>query len=238
MRTVDGIAQKHEVSVANVACRFILDEPAVGGIIIGARLGESEHIQDNLRLFQFSFDEEDRDKIKKSLIKLKAIPGDCGDEYRKPPFLTASGDLSHHLDSIPPPYTAQTGEDGKMRVLSGTPWEEIAGYCRALRQGDRITISGTTATHGDNLIGGSDPAAQLHFVIDKINGALQSLGAGLKDIVRTRIFIQNINDWEPLSRVHGERFKEIMPANTMVQAQLIGEEYLVEMEADAVVSSG
>jgi len=238
LRTVDGIAQKYEVSVANVACRFILDEPAVGGIIIGARLGESEHLQDNLRLFQFSIDEEDHDEINKSLAKLKSIPGDCGDEYRKPPFLTASGDLSHHIDSIPPPYTAQTGEDDKIRVLSGTPWEEIAGYCRAVRQGDRIYISGTTATHGDKLIGGSDPAAQLHFVIDKIKGALQSLGASLKDIVRTRIFIKNMNDWEPLARVHGERFKEIMPANTMVQARLIGEEYLVEMEADAVVSSG
>ena len=238
LRTAEVIARKHEVSLANVACRFIRDEPAVGGIIIGARLGEIEHLQDNLRLFQFSLDEEDHNLIKKSLAKLKSIPGDCGDEYRNPPFLTASGDLSHHLDFMPPPYTSQTGEDGKIRVFSGTPWEDNAGYCRAVCQGDHIYISGTTAAHGDKLIGGSDPAAQLHFVIDKIRGALQSLNADLKDIVRTRIFIQNMNDWEALARVHGERFSDFPPANTMVQARLIGEEYLVEMEAEAVVSGG
>lgn len=169
--------------MVNVACRCILEQPAVGGIIIGARLGKSEHIRDNLRLFQFSLDERSRSEIQTALKKLQPIPGDCGDEYRKPPFLTASGDLSHHLESMPPPYATKTGSDGRSRVLSGTRWEDIAGYSRAVRHGERIWVSGTTATHRDRLIGGADPAAQMHFVIDKIEGALQSLGGRLDDVV-------------------------------------------------------
>jgi aryl-alcohol dehydrogenase-like predicted oxidoreductase len=94
---IDRVAKRHSVSVANVACRYILEQPMVGGIIIGARLGESEHIQDNLRLFQFSLDDRSLSEIGGALAKLQPIPGDCGDEYRKPPFLTASGDLSHHI---------------------------------------------------------------------------------------------------------------------------------------------
>ena len=235
LNTMGEVARKHGVSIANLACRHILEQPSVGGIIIGARLGESEHIQDNLRLFQFSLDEASRAMILSAMAKLLPIPGDCGDEYRKPPFLTASGDLSHHLDSVPPPYVAQVGSDGRSRVLTGTRWEKIAGFCRAVRVGDRIWISGTTATHGDRPIGGDDPAAQLHFVIDKIEGALQSLGGRLQDIVRTRLYVRNVKDWEAVARAHGERFSEIQPANTLVQAELVGDEYLVEMEAEAVV---
>ena len=77
---------------------------------------------------------------------------------------------------MPAPYEAEPGADGKTRVSSGTVWEDLAGYSRAVRQGNRISVSGTTATHGDRIIGGSDPVSQTHFVIDKINGALQSLG--------------------------------------------------------------
>ncbi|MBN2416588.1 aldo/keto reductase [bacterium] len=234
LRTLDSIARGHGVSMANVACRYILDEPAVGGIIIGARLGEGRHIENNLQLFQFSLAAGDRERLEASLDRLTPIPGDCGDEYRRPPFLTASGDLSHHLESIPKPYEPVTGADGGVRVFSGTPWEHIAGFCRARRYGDRIFISGTTATHFDTLIGGSDPAAQCHFIIDKIEGALQSLGACLADVVRTRVYIKRLEDWESVARAHGERFHGIEPANTMVQAGLIGEGYLVEMEAEAV----
>lgn len=183
LHTVERVARQQGVSMVNVACRCILEQPAVGGIIIGARLGKSEHIRDNLRLFQFSLDERSRSEIQTALKKLQPIPGDCGDEYRKPPFLTASGDLSHHLESMPPPYATKTGSDGRSRVLSGTRWEDIAGYSRAVRHGERIWVSGTTATHRDRLIGGADPAAQMHFVIDKIEGALQSLGGRLDDVV-------------------------------------------------------
>jgi aryl-alcohol dehydrogenase-like predicted oxidoreductase/enamine deaminase RidA (YjgF/YER057c/UK114 family) len=234
LRTVADAAQRHGVSMANVASRYILEQPAVGGVIIGARLGKSQHIEDNLRLFEFSLDRTSRSAIDAALARLQPIPGDCGDEYRKPPFLTASGDLSHHLESVPPPYAAQPGRDGRSIVLSGTPWEEMAGYCRAVRHGNRILVSGTTATHRDRTIGGRDATAQVHFVVDKIEGALQSLGSCLEDVVRTRVFVSDLGDWEAVSRAHGTRFRAILPANTLVQASLVGDEYLVEMEAEAV----
>ena len=122
-----------------------------------------------------------------------------------------------------------------MRVFTGTVWEPMAGYCRAVRTGNQVHVSGTTATHGARLIGGNDPAAQTHFIIDKIEGALQSAGASLEHVVRTRIFIKDTSIWEAVARAHGERFGHIMPANTMVKAEMIGEEYLVEIEADAVI---
>ncbi len=187
-------------------------------------------------MFEFSLDKTSGTEIDEALAKLQPIPGDCGDEYRKPPFLTASGDLSHHIESIPPPYKAQVGGDGRSKVLSGTVWEDVAGFSRAVRHGKRILVSGTTATQGDRAIGGSNPAAQTHFVIDKIEGALNSLGGQLKDVVRTRIYVQNVSDWEPVARVHGERFRDIQPANTLVQAGIIGDEYLIEMEVEAVVT--
>jgi len=236
LRTLDGVARRYGVSMANIASRYILEKPVVGGVIIGARLGKSEHIRDNLRLFQFSLDETSRSEIANALAKLRPIPGDSGDEYRKAPFLTASGDLSHHLESISPPYAAQAGPDGQNRVLSGTPWEEIGGFSRAVRHGERILVSGTTATHRDRAIGGTDAAAQLYFVIDKIEGAIQSLGGRLEDVIRTRVYVRNMQDWEAVARAHGTRFRDILPANTLVQAQLVGDEYLVEMEAEAVVT--
>ena len=235
LQIVHEIAQDHGVSMANVASRYILDQPAVGGIILGARLSQSEHIRENLRIFEFSLDEKSKQKIAETLAMLNTIPGNCGDEYRKPPFLTASGDLSHHLESFPAPYPIKTLADGRTLALSGTVWEDLAGFSRAVRKGKRILVSGTTATHKDRVIGGKDPAAQAHFVIDKIEGALQSLGGRLEDVVRTRIFISRMADWEPIARVHGERFGHIQPANTLVQAGLIGEAYLVEMEAEAIL---
>lgn len=229
-----AIARKHGVSMANVACRAILDEPAVAGIIVGARLGQSAHTDDNARVFSFALDDDDRRALAQAQATLAPIPGDCGDEYRKPPFLTASGDLSHHVEQFPPPFAVRTVQ-GRKLCESGTPWEPLAGYSRAVRSGNRIHVSGTTATHGDRLIGGGDPAAQAHFAIDKIEGALESLGARLQDVVRTRVFVRNAADWEPVARAHGRRFGDIRPANTLVEAKLVGEAYLVEIEADAEV---
>jgi enamine deaminase RidA (YjgF/YER057c/UK114 family) len=140
------------------------------------------------------------------------------------------------VESFPAPYPSISGSDGRTKALSGTIWEDLAGFSRAVRKGNRILVSGTTATHGPRAIGGKDPAAQAHFIIDKLEGAIQSLGGKLEDVVRTRIFIRNVNDWEPVARAHGERFKDIQPANTMVRAELIGDEYLVEMEAEAIVA--
>ena len=238
LRAVADVASKHQVSMANVACRSILDSPAVGGIILGARLGRSEHIDDNRRVFAFSLDDEDRERIRSAQNAMDPVPGDSGDEYRKPPFLTAAGDLSDHLDEMPPPYRASPAPGGGTRVLSGTVWEDLAGFSRAIRRGDRILVSGTTATHGQRRIGGDDPAAQLHFIVDKIEGAIQSLGGTLDDVVRTRIYLHRADDWEAVSRAHGRRFGHIQPANTLVQAGLIGDGYRVEMEAEAVVGTG
>ena len=187
LETLSSVAGKHGISIANVASRGILDTPGVGAVIIGARLGESEHVDDTLRLFEVRLDAADHADIDAALSRLRPLPGDCGDEYRKAPYLTASGDLSHHLDELPAPF-ATVFEDSHRKVVgSGTTWESVAGYGRAQRIGDRVLVSGTTAMHGERLIGGSDAAAQTHFVIDKIEGALRSLGAGLKDVVRTRI---------------------------------------------------
>ncbi|MFM8781757.1 MAG: Rid family hydrolase, partial [Gemmatimonadota bacterium] len=215
--------------------RYILDAPAVGGVIIGARLSERAHLEDNARLDALRLTAEDRAEVAAALATLAPVPGDCGDEYRKPPFLTASGDLSHHVANFPAPYGVETAPDGTRRAFSGTPWEASAGYARAVRTGDRILVSGTTATHGDRAMGGRDAYAQAHHVFDKIEGALQSLGGALTDVVRTRIFVSRIEDWEAVARAHGERFGAIRPANTLVRAELIGAPYLVEMEGEAVV---
>lgn len=235
LEVVHRIAARHRVSMANVATRFILDHPGVGAVIIGARLGQSSHLADNLRVFDLRFTDADRAEIRAVLGDLASIPGDSGDEYRKPPYLTASGDLSHHVSAFPSPYPVRPGTGDKTLAQSGTSWESLAGYSRAIRIGNRILVSGTTATHGDRLIGGDDPAAQTHAVIDKIEGAIQSLGGRLDQVVRTRIFVRDLADWEPVARAHGERFAGILPANTLVRAELIGPEYRVEIEAEAVV---
>ncbi len=237
LRRIDEVATKHGVPMAAVASRAVLDHEAVAAIIVGTRLSKSAHIEDTLAVFELTLDDEDRKALAKGRAYLKPLPGDCGDEYRKPPYLTASGDLSHHFDSPPPPYPVKPGPKGRTLVLSGTTWEPLAGFSRGHRLDDRIWISGTTATHGERAIGGNDARAQFHFIVDKIEGALRSLGATLDDVVLTRVYVRNVYDWEDVARAHGERFRHIMPANTLVQADLVGESYLVEVEAEAVASS-
>lgn len=235
LRTVKKIADKHNASIANIASRFILEGEAVAAVIVGARLGESEHIDDNRKMLDIQLDADDINDIKKAQLQLKDIPGDCGDEYRKPPFLTASGDLSDHLETIPKAFTPLKTGENKEQIFSGTEWEEYAGYCRAIKLGKNIHVSGTTATHGNLMIGGNDAAAQTHFIIDKIEGVITSFGGKLEDVVRTRIFVNELKDWEPIARAHGERFKGINPANTLVQAKLVGNGYMVEIEAEAIL---
>ena len=237
LRRIDEVATRHGVPMAAVASRSILDEEAVAAVVVGARLSKSQHIADTLRVFDLRLDDDDRKTIAKGRKYLRMLPGDCGDEYRRPPYLTASGDLSHHLEALTPPYPVRPGPKGRTLVLSGTTWEPLAGFSRAHRLDDRIWISGTTATHGEKAIGGDDVKAQFHFIVDKIEGALLSLGATLDDVVRTRVFVRHVHDWEDVARAHGERFRHVMPANTLVQAHLVGDEYLVEVEAEAVVSS-
>lgn len=237
LQIVKGIADKHQASIANIATRFVLENTMVAGVIVGARLGESEHIQDNKRMLDIALDPDDMATIKKAQGQLSPIPGDCGDEYRKPPFLTASGDLSDHLETIPKAFSPINAGKNREQIFSGTEWEKYAGYCRAVKIDDRIHVSGTTATLGSRMIGGKDPAAQTHFIIDKIEGVITSFGGTLADVVRTRIFVNRIDDWEPVARAHGERFKDINPANTLVEARLVGDGYLVEIEAEAVIRS-
>lgn len=237
LTALDEVSRELGTSIAAVASRYQLDQKAVGAAIVGARLGENAHYAETASLFDFTFSDSQRHRIEIALASLQPIPGDCGDEYRRPPYLTASGDLSHHLDGFPAPYkTVVEGE--KTRAESGTSWEALAGYSRAVRVKDRIMVSGTTATHGSISIGLGDPEAQAHFIIDKIQGSIESLGGKLEDVVRTRVYVADLKDWEPISRAHGRRFGEIRPANTMVEAKLIGEQYLVEIEAEAIIGSG
>jgi aryl-alcohol dehydrogenase-like predicted oxidoreductase/enamine deaminase RidA (YjgF/YER057c/UK114 family) len=235
LRALERSADRLGVSMANVAVRYVLEAPAVAGVIVGARLGRSRHIEDTARLFEFELDDESVSEIKDVLAGMDPIPGDCGDEYRRPPYLTAAGDLSDHFESMPPPYPVHAGPGDRTRALSGTVWEDLAGFSRAVRKGDRIFVSGTTATHGDRLVGGTSAASQACFCLDKLEGAIQSLGGRLEDVVRTRIYVADPDDAEAISRVHGSRLGHVQPANTLVRAGLIGDGYLVEMEAEAVV---
>ncbi len=123
-------------------------------------------------------------------------------------------------------------------VSSGTKWEKLAGYARAVRVGDRILVSGTTATDPDGNLVGADAAAQARYALDKIERAINQLGGRIQDVVRTRVYVRNIADWEAVARVHGERFGAILPVNTLVEAHLVGEQYLVEIEAEAIVGAG
>ena len=123
------------------------------------------------------------------------------------------------------------------KYSSGTKWERIAGYSRAVRIGNQIVVSGTTAWLGDGTVDGQgDPTAQTKRCIENIRAALKELGANLEDVVRTRIYVVDIKDWQSVSTVHGEYFGTIRPATTLVEvSRLVSPEMLVEIEADAVV---
>ncbi len=125
----------------------------------------------------------------------------------------------------------------RLSFSSGTPWEAMAGYSRAIRVGQHIYVSGTTASdeHGAVQSPG-DAAAQAAYILRKIEHALRQLGASLEDVVRTRVFVRNIADWEAVARTHGEFFATIRPANTLVRAEMIDDRMLVEIEAEAIVN--
>jgi len=123
----------------------------------------------------------------------------------------------------------------RKKYSSGMKWESVVGYSRAVRIGNRIYVTGTTATDkSGNIVGIGDAYAQTVQIIKNIERALQALGAGLEHIVRTRMFVTDISRWEEYGKAHGEFFREIMPATTMVEvSKLIDPEMLIEIEADA-----
>lgn len=127
----------------------------------------------------------------------------------------------------------------RQHFSSGTQWEPIVGYSRAVRAGSIIHVSGTTATDADgNLVGLGDPAAQTEQIILNIEKALKQLGADLSHVMRTRIYVRNIADWEAIGRVHGRYFAEVLPATSMVEvSRLVDPDMLVEIEAEAIVDT-
>lgn len=124
----------------------------------------------------------------------------------------------------------------RKQVFTGSPWEPLVGYCRAVRVGNRIEVAGTTAMKDGEVVGGKDPYEQTKFILQTIEKALHELGADLSHVVRTRMFVTDISRWEEIGKAHGEFFREIQPAATMVEVKaLIDPRLVVEIEAEAII---
>ncbi|RKQ42599.1 enamine deaminase RidA (YjgF/YER057c/UK114 family) [Roseivirga pacifica] len=128
--------------------------------------------------------------------------------------------------------------DQRTNYSTGSPWEDIVGYSRAVKVGNVIEVTGTVADDKGQLLGGNDPYLQTKFVLEKIKETLEKAGATLEHVVRTRIFVTNIEQWEAIGKAHQEYFGDIKPCTTMVEvSRLIDDKYLVEIEATAIIES-
>ena len=223
LRAARRVADRHGVSIANVAVRHVLEQPAVAGVIVGARPGERTHLEDNRRLFDFPLDDGSRQELAEAQAALDPIPGDCGDEYRRPPYLTASGDLHHHVTRFPAPYAARETERG----LELAP---DAGFPEAIRSGNSIRIAGVAPTHRGRLIGGGDIRAQALVVRDRMEGALQSLDAETADVVRLEVRAHE-KDWPAARAVLLERLPSAVA--TPRAADLPSAPYRLEINLEA-----
>lgn len=125
----------------------------------------------------------------------------------------------------------------RLSHFSGSKWEKIVGYARAQRVGPFIEVAGTTASDGQEIYGEKDAYAQTVFILNRIISAVEALGGSKADIIRTRMYVTNIDDWEKIGKAHGEFFSEVCPASTMVEvSRLIDPKLLVEIEATAILS--
>jgi aryl-alcohol dehydrogenase-like predicted oxidoreductase/enamine deaminase RidA (YjgF/YER057c/UK114 family) len=232
-----AIARRHGVSVANVATRWVLEQPAVGPSSSAPASGSGSTAPTTSASSPSRSTRRTATASPTPSATRAPSPATPATSIAARPFsLRAATSPTTSKPSPaptpPPPWRAAQGASAWTPAACG---KGIAGYSRAVRDGNRILVSGTTATHGSTPVCPGNPGAQAAFILDKIAASLAALGGRMEDVVRTRIYLRDAErDWEPVSRVHGRVLGHVRPANTLVEARLVGG-YLVEMEAEAVV---